>query len=590
LNIIAPNSILEMRTGTLSFTSVLSMDGTARFSGTTNGKPFSSGTVEYYGTSQTVTGGDYFDLLFTGATGVYTMASDVDVANKLNITNGAVTLQNDFTLSVGDAVTVVNPATLTIESNASLLQTTYTGANSGNVNVIRNTTPVLEYDSTFWSSPTTGTQTLYDFSPLTDSDRFNTYDSVNDVYVNENATTTVFGKGIGYSIRCPSGTSATVPTVISHQFVGVPNNGSFTIPLTTPPSDIGLSLIGNPYPSALFVDDFISENLYDASLNPTNTLNGTYYLWTHNTRLTGYDFTGDDYFTCNLFGATGFANSGTGNNTTPTGFIASGQGFFVENEIAGDLKFNNSMREPKNNTNFYKTKETKKGTALERHRIWLNITDSAHTTGNQTLVGYIENATNNYESGYDSYVFDDTRPLLIYSMLGASTLAIQGRALPFSNSDTVPIGYYTKVADNVTIAIDHVDGLFLDNQGVYLEDKLLHIIYDIKSDPYVFASEAGTFNDRFVLRYTDGSLGTKSFDGKENKVLISVKNKQIKINSYNEMIEKLTVYDLQGRQIYKKEKVRSNEFLLSDFVSNHQTLIVKTSLQNGKTVTDKIIY
>ena len=168
LNVLAPNSVLDMRGGTLTCASVLSMDGTVRYSGVTNARPFSSGTVEYYGAAQTVTNGSYYNLLFSGVGGIYTMASNIDVANTLNITNGAVTLQDGFTLSVGDAITVVNPASLTIESNASLLQTTYTGANSGNVIIKRSTTPVVELDHTYWCSPTTGTQTLYNFSPLTD--------------------------------------------------------------------------------------------------------------------------------------------------------------------------------------------------------------------------------------------------------------------------------------------------------------------------------------------------------------------------------------------------------------------------------------
>ncbi|MBC7654843.1 MAG: T9SS sorting signal type C domain-containing protein, partial [Oligoflexus sp.] len=545
---------------------------------TWNGTSWNNGTPNSSNPNMNIKiSGDYN----TAGTSMYGVDLEVIIGNVVITSGTSLILTGSVTATAGS---------LTIENNASLLQTTYTGANSGNVIIIRNTAPVVKYDATFWCSPTTGTQTLYDFSPLTVSSRFNSYDSVNDLWVYENPTTKVFGKGMGYSIRCPEGTSATVPTVIPHQFVGVPNNGSFTIPLTTPPSDIGLSLIGNPYPSALNVENFIIENLYNASLNPTNTLNGTYYLWTHNTRLTGNNFTGDDYFTCNLLGATGFAKTGTGNTALPTNFIASGQGFFVENEIAGNLKFNNSMREQANNTNFYKTKNSNNASALERHRIWLNITNSAKTAGNQMLVGYVQNATNNYDSGYDSYLFDDSKPLLVYSRLGTGYLSIQGRALPFVDSDIVQIGYYTNIADTVTIAINSIDGIFLDSQGIYLEDKLLNVIYDLKSNPYVFTSEAGTFNDRFVLRYTDVSLGTKNFDGNENKVLLSIKNNQIKINSSEESIEKLTVYDLLGKQIYHKENVNSNEFVLSDFVSNHQTLLVKITLQNGKTVTHKIIY
>jgi hypothetical protein len=591
LNVLAPNSVIDMRNGALNYSSLLSMDGTVRFSGATNAKPFASGTVEYYGATQTVTSGSYFNLLFSGAAGVYTMATDIDVANKLNITNGAVTLKDGLTLSVGDAVTVVAPGTLTLENNASLLQTSFTGANVGNITVTRNTTPVLKFDATFWCSPTTGTQTLLDFSPGTDSNRYNTYDSVNDVYVNENAATTVFGKGIGYSIWCPGTTPPTGSgIVIPHQFVGVPNNGTFTIPLSTPPGDLGLSLIGNPYPSALNAIDFINENLYDAVNNPNNTLEGTLYFWSHNNRPTGNDFSGDDYYTYNLTGGVGFTSSGTGNNVDPDGFIASGQGFFALNQIAGNLKYNNSMREPKNNANFYKTKNTKKTKDLEANRIWLNITDSAKTTGSQTMLGYIENATNNYDLGYDSILFDDAKPLLIYSMLGTDKLAIQGKALPFSNADTVPIGYYTQIADNVTITLHQTDGLFLDNQDIFLEDKVLNVIHDLKSDPYVFASAAGTFNNRFVLRYTDGTLGDKDFKAESNKVVVAIKNKQIKINSFGETIDKVTIFDLLGRQIYQKNKVNSNELSITNAASSSQTLLVKTTLQNGQVVTEKIVY
>jgi hypothetical protein len=75
-----------------------------------------------------------------------------------------------------------------------------------------------------------------------------------------------------------------------------------------------------------------------------------------------------------------------------------------------------------------------------------------------------------------------------------------------------------------------------------------------------------------------------------NTVLVSIKNKQIKINSFSETIANVAIYDLLGRQIYQKNKLNSNEFLISDLVSSHQTLIVKTSLQNGSTLTNKVIY
>jgi len=336
-------------------------------------------------------------------------------------------------------------------------------------------------------------------------------------------------------------------------------------------------------------NDFINENLYDATLNPTNTLQGTLYFWTHNNSLNGTEFSGDDYYFYNLSGGAGYGSVGTGNNTLPTGYIASGQGFFVENVIAGNLKFNNTMREQHNNSNFYKTKKNNKTKEIERHRIWLNLTNSAVNKGSQLMVGYIENATNNYEAGYDSFVSED-KPFIIYSLIGTDKMAIQGRGLPFANTDIVPLGYAVDVADNTTIAISNFDGLFIEDQGIYLEDKLLSVIHDIKSDPYVFASAAGVFNDRFVLRYTDPTLGTKAFDSLKNRVMVSNKNKQIKINSFEETIDKVVVYDLLGKLICQKTNVNTNELSITDLVSSHQTIVIKTTLQNGTTVVSKVIY
>jgi hypothetical protein len=72
--------------------------------------------------------------------------------------------------------------------------------------------------------------------------------------------------------------------------------------------------------------------------------------------------------------------------------------------------------------------------------------------------------------------------------------------------------------------------------------------------------------------------------------LVSNKNKQIKVNSRIENIDKVAVYDLLGRQLFQKAKVNSNELIIPNLLSSQQTLLVKVTLQNGQTVTRKIIY
>jgi hypothetical protein len=50
-------------------------------------------------------------------------------------------------------------------------------------------------------------------------------------------------------------TSSSMPSVSTHQFVGVPNNGSITVAVTVPPDDVGLSLMES-ISSAINVTDF----------------------------------------------------------------------------------------------------------------------------------------------------------------------------------------------------------------------------------------------------------------------------------------------------------------------------------------------
>ena len=73
-------------------------------------------------------------------------------------------------------------------------------------------------------------------------------------------------------------------------------------------------------------------------------------------------------------------------------------------------------------------------------------------------------------------------------------------------------------------------------------------------------------------------------------VLVSNKNKQINITSSVEMIDKVEVYDLLGRSIYQKTNVSANEFVIQNLVSSHQALLIKILLNNGQTVSNKIMY
>jgi hypothetical protein len=241
------------------------------------------------------------------------------------------------------------------------------------------------------------------------------------------------------------------------------------------------------------------------------------------------------------------------------------------------------------NSQFFKTKNPKTKTAtIEKHRIWLNLRNTQGVF-KQTLIGYLTDATNQYDNRFDGVSFDANEFADFYSLSQDKNLVIQGRSLPFDENDEVPLGFRTTIDGAFTINIDQTDGV-LTNQSVFIEDKLINIIFDLRIGPYTFTTTSGTFNNRFVLRYTNKTLGTNDFDSLENQVLVSNKNKQIKVHSAIEIIDKVAIYDLLGRQLFKKEKVNNNELAIPNFVSSQQMLLVKVSLQNGQTITRKIMY
>jgi hypothetical protein len=297
-----------------------------------------------------------------------------------------------------------------------------------------------------------------------------------------------------------------------------------------------------------------------------------------------------------ILGAGGFAAPNGGEK--PTGKIASGQGFFASSKTAisgADIIFNNNMRVgvggiTGDNIQFFKTRNPKEKTAkiIEKHRIWLNLKNSQGAF-KQTLIGYITDATNEYDSRFDGVSFDGNEFVDFYSVNHDKNLVIQGRALPFEENDEVPLGFRTTIEGAFVINIDEVDGK-LTNQAVFIEDKLTDTVFDLKTGDYTFNTLAGTFDDRFVLKYINKTLSNNNFETLENQVLVSNKNRQIKVVSRVEPIDKVIVYDLLGRQIYKKEKINSNELTIPNLVSSQQTLIIKVSLKNGQTVTKKNVY
>lgn len=500
---------------------------------------------------------------------------------------------------------VVNSGTLTIANNGSLVQINDTATNTGNVIYQRTATGIRGFDYVYWSSPVAGQSLNSIYSSPTPGFMYKWNPTANNINSplstgNWQSTSGTMAVGTGYIIR-GSNIYSMAASSIPGVFTGAVNNG--VIPVTinrgnnTTPSSVGSvngvtitnyddnwNLVGNPYPSSIKALDFLNYN---------SNIQGFVYLWTHGTPpaiapnpFYGsylYNYTNTDYITHN----------GTGTTSGPTGFngyIAGGQGFFVlMNDGAassGTINFKNSMRDKSYaNNQFYRTSPYTGNE--EKHRIWLDIVDSNNSSV-RTLIGYVPEATTGLDRLYDAQK-NMANDFNIYSIAENQTLTIQGRPVPFDGSDKVQIGVRIKQNGEYKIAIGAVDGLFTDSlQNIYLEDKQLGIIYDLRQSPYTFTANAGIINDRFILRYDRNALGNPDF-GTMNDIILTSNHGQLSIKSSIESIQEVTVFDILGRQLFESKSIGNKDFTVSNISISQQALIVKIKLENGTIVTRKIV-
>jgi len=494
----------------------------------------------------------------------------------------AVVIQGGKVLNLQNELIVDPTSSLTFENGASLVQAINDNTvNSGDIIYKRNTSLVSDFDYVYWGTPVKDQQ-LDVLSPS--SDKYYSY--WNGAWVLENKANKMNPRK-GYIIRVPRMYTTYSQAV---QFVGVPNNGEFDVDVV----NVKGNLLGNPYPSAIDADDFMTE-----SRNSPN-INGGLYFWTHNTKRyqdpgnsNRYIYSASDYAVYNLTGSSWTGATSSGGVSNPGGEIAACQSFFVPTNLpTGKLYFTNSMRikTAGKNSEFFKPSNTKKTAAVQKNRVWLNLTNDGGAF-KQVLVGYITGATNGIDNLYDAETMNGNAFVDFYSVNDSKKFTIQGRRLPFETADEVPLGYQTTVAGTFQISIDNVDGA-LTGQSIYLEDKTTNTIHDLRSGVYSFNTEIGTFNDRFVLRYTDTSkLGIDEVATAKGKgIIVSVKNHQIKVNSFDQTISSIMIYDLKGSLLYENKKVGKNEFTVDHLTAADQFMIVTTQLDNGKWISEEIIF
>ncbi len=539
--------------------------------------------------------------------GDYTSSSNLSACGVIVNAGKTVTFTNLNVLTVKNEVTV--NGSLTFENNTSLVQINNV-ANSGNITYKRTASGINGYDFVYWSSPVLGQniETLYT-SPISGPKY-----AWNPIATNLNSPTSSGNWEVtaasmtnakGFIVR-GSSTYGMPATAITSNFIGVPNNGNISIAVNkgtnTSADYTGLNgtivtnlddnwnLIGNPYPSSISCKDFLNAN--------SSVLTGALYVWTHGSAPVptnvnsfynsfNYNYSANDYNEINLTGNL----SGVGTDY----YLGAGQSFFVtmRNDASSNtVNFTNALRNSNygnsTGTNFFRVNNASNNEVTnETNRIWIDlIKDELSTT--RTMVGYVAGATNELDNLYDARVKRENS-LKLFSLLSTEKLSIQGKSLPFDKEDEIPLGIDIITPGDYKIAIAMVDGLFDDPlQNIYLEDSQLGIVLNLRTAPYTFTSEAGNFNNRFKILFSNSTLSNPNFENDINSVIVLNNSNEFTIKSSLKNLDQITIYDLLGRQLYFESGINKNNISLSNVTLNNQTLIVKIKLENGIIVTKKI--
>jgi hypothetical protein len=377
--------------------------------------------------------------------------------------------------------------------------------------------------------------------------------------------------GQGYTLKG----SGTASGTQNFTFVGKPNNGSIA---TNTVGDDQLLLTGNPYPSSIDADAFITDNISSLETFTSPSIDGTLYFWEHyasnNTHILR-DYQGG-YAARNLTGglapsAAGvdfISQSGTPSRGIPNRYIPVGQGFFVNGKVGsgGTITFKNSQRafhkenDALNSNVMYKIMPVKDNSwnnnnndpvinnTYKKIRLGFNSHNDYHR---QVLLGFMdEKATSEMDYGYDGLNIDDF-PNDMYLLNGENQLVIEGDGF-FDASTSFPIGVKTDAEGTVKFMIDDLEN-FGPEQTIFIYDNDTDMYHDIRNEIFEINLPEGENNTRFSLRFTDKTLSIDEKIINDNAIKIThlQNGNTLVINNHllDTTVKKATLYNTIGQSI-----------------------------------------
>jgi hypothetical protein len=495
--------------------------------------------------------GHYQNLKISGtgvktATGITTVknTTNVDAAELLVASTLDNASPNEFYALKGITVNNALGAKFRLANNANLFQEV-AAINVGDILTERNlnlSTARQQYNYVISPLINTNLKDIYkDGSGNAVSVPFVLYhNEANNKFYNSSG---VYIPGRALALKEPTA-SAFSSAVMGASFSGVPKNGSFTFTLlNSNPTDPnrGNNLIGNPYPSNLDLIRFYTNN--------ATNLDPTFKFWDNkaNTETTqqGNGYSGNAYAQFNAALGTGtkaMGDAGTSSLKIPTQYVKIGQGFMARALVNNlTVTFDNSIRKAGVSESFF---GKGKSDHTPVNRFWLSMI-SPQNIASQIAVVYLKGGNDGYTKE-DSFSSDGSDAL--YSIVDDQKITINGKSA-FTNTDVVSLGSAHFSTGNYTIVLDDQEGVFDQDQNIYLKDKQTGMVTNLRKGSYTFFANAGASTGRFEIIYKPETVLATDNAVKEDLVVYK-DGSDFVVKAETKKITDLQVFDMNGRLIY----------------------------------------
>ena len=451
-----------------------------------------------------------------------------------------------------------------------------------------------------------------------------------------NSGATTIAPGLGFTMKGVSGDDTTLgigetefnnPSVGAlkdnqrYDFRGKPNDGD----IATTVANTKLTLIGNPYPSAIDLSAFLTAELnctgiayfweHDKSVNSHVLINyrGGYGTFSPVSRGGTGIYVPAKFYSYDITGTLLPLTVSSPNNVYERYFSPVGQGFMVEgNGVGPTVTMKNTYRvfqkenvllsvfEKNSNSNATNTVD---GDFLPPIMSVSGFDYTTVRTGDvpqirfntmlnnqaikQMVLAFDDEATDGPDHAKDAKNPDSTS-LDVNFVLNNEDYIIS--VIQFDENKRLPVSF--KSTANATFKITVADIINFDQvNNVYLYDKETGIYHDIKNSIYEFVLPEGTFSDRFEITFKDAALSTDHAI-KENVIIVqNNSNQQLIISNPNLLdIKSVMLFDIVGKQIFKKVNLGSKtSYEFSTASLSEGVYLVKMQSSDGQSIGQKIL-